>query len=803
MIDNPMRPPSGIVPASPLEDGYPDPEIDVELEALGLVAEGDATFEEDDDGGVVIDLEPSRNAVDPAAAMDHGANLAEYMDETALSGLGSELLEAAKADHESRAEWEKAYIAGIKLLGLKVENRVHPFKGACGVFDPLLAEAVLRFHAAADAELFPPSGPAKTKVVGVETDEVTEQASRIKEWMNYYLTELAPEFYEDGDRMLMWLPLVGSTFKKTYQDPILGRPVSPFIGPDDFIVSDKTTSLATCPRMAHRFPLSRREMVLRQLSGFYRHCDLGEPPESTEIDKTETKKAIEDQQGTTDSITVLRDDSEYQNYEFHVDHDLAGFEHEDENGRPTGMPLPYIITVEEQSQKVLAIRRNWTAGDETFQKRNFFTAYHFFPGLGFYGIGLSHILGGYAKASTSILRQLVDAGTLANFPGGVRVKGMRIEDNNTGIGPTEFRELDTAGMPIRDALMMMPYKEPSVVLKELRNEISEAGRRLSATTEIAVGEGRQDAPVGTTLALMEAATKLQSSVLKRAHRSLKAELRMIADLMGEYLGDDPYPFPVQGGELAVMKADFDGRVDVIPVSDPNISSSAQRLMRAEGMLRTAMSWPEGHDIRNAFHRVYTAMGVEDVDKLLPPPEEAQPLDPVTENQNAVMGTPLRAAEWQDHESHITVHSAMMEMPAMQSHVAEHVAQKFRLLVQEAMGQQLPPLGAEMPPEVQNAIAFAAAQAVEKIKAEMEAENPSPAALAMKDLEIKAADVAQRMSIAKLKAQTDSYKAFLGFESDARDRESDEYKTELRVMADLADNEVQPPPVDPKSVVTRK
>lgn len=736
-----------------------------------------ALLSEGDDGSVEVDFEPTEDE-EGELESEHNENLCEYMSDMDLSGLAEQVMSGVADDLESRGDWETTMKRGIELLGLTFEDRTTPFNGACGVFDPLMAEAVIRWQAIARGELMPSAGPVKTQIVGVPNQDLEAQASRVQEWMNLYLTELAPEYYEEFDQMLMWLPLVGSTFKKVYQDPILGRPVARFITPQNFITSYNTTDLSTSPRFAHVTPMTKKQLKLAMLSGAYRNIDVGDPqqnlsessPIQSEVDKVQ---GIEPGAEGTD---------EYNIYEVYVDLDLKGFENED------GIPLPYIVTIDEQSRKVLSIRRNWKEGDDTFQKRDYFTHYKFIPGLGFYGLGYAHILGNSAKTATSIRRQLIDAGTLNNFPGGLRVKGMRIEDNNIGIGPTEFREIDTAGLPIQNAIMTMPYKEPSSVSLELLRETYEGARNLANTAEIAVGDGRQDAPVGTTVALMEAATRVQSATLKRAHKSLGKELKMIADLFGEYLPEVPYPFPVRGGTKAIMRDDFDNNVDVIPVSDPNISSSAQRMMRAEALLRFATQAPELHNTQEAFRQMYIEMGIEPerVEALLPnkQPQQAVPLDPLTENQNAMMGMPLKAGEYQDHDAHIAAHMPIAEQnPNLQAHINEHMALKMRVQVQQIIGQPLPPPGTPLPPEIENEIAMAVAQAMQQLAPQYKPQaQPDPL------VEIEAAKVTQRASSDQLKANVELEKAKMEFESDAADRAT---KEKIAVMKAAVDAQKQP------------
>ena len=757
----------------------PEEGADIEIEEAGPTLLDGAEIMEMDDGGVEIDFQPE---LDVPEEVEHEANLALYMDDMDLNTLGESLLSGVEEDKQSRGDWEATMSEGIKLLGFKMEDRTTPFNGACGVYDPLMAEAVVRWQAVACGELLPASGPVKTQIVGVANESLEAQASRVKDFMNLYLTELAPEFYEEFDQMLFWLSLVGSTFKKVYQDRMLGRPVSRFVLPDNFVAAYGTTDLATSPRFCHISSMTRRNFRLAQLAGVYRDIDLGDP-QVDDSSQTPIQAQVDGVQGVEPGAEGTQ---EYRIYEVYADLNLVGFENED------GIPLPYIVTIEEGTRKVLSIYRNFDDGDPTYQRQDHFVHYKFMPGVGFYGLGYAHILGNSAKTATSIRRQLIDAGTLNNFPGGLRVKGMRIDDNNIGIGPTEFREIDTGGLPIQNAIMTMPYKEPSQVSLELLRETYEGARNLANTAEIAVGEGRQDAPVGTTVALMEAATRLQSATLKRCHKAFSKELKLIANLFGKYLPDAPYPFPVRGGMAAIMREDFANNIDVIPVSDPNISSSAQRLMRAEALLRFATQQPDQHNIREAYKQMYVEMGIpeEKIQLILKADvPQAQPLDPLTENQNAILGAPLKAGAYQDHDAHIAAHAPIAaENPSLQAHINEHLALKMRVQVEQQIGQPLPPPGTQLPPEVENQIAVMVAQAMQQLAPMYKPqEQPDPY------LEIEKQKIVQKQQKAELDAQSRERVAEITATADMADTEARERTATLRVFADLADNPAPPEP----------
>jgi hypothetical protein len=746
---------------------------DIEIDDDGPAMLDGAEFTEMDDGGVEIDFEPEVERLEDAP---FDANLALYMDDMDLNTLGETLLSGVEEDRQSRGDWEATMSEGIKLMGLKIEDRTMPFKGACGVYDPLMAEAVVRWQAVAAGELLPASGPVKTQVVGVANEQLEAQASRVQQFMNLYLTELAPEFYEEFDQMLFWLPLVGSTFKKTYQDRLLGRPVSRFVLPDNFVVSYGTSDLATSPRFCHITPMTRRNFRLAQLAGVYRDIDLGDP-QADDSSQTPIQAEVDGVQGVEPGAEGTE---EYRIYEVYADLNLVGYENED------GIPLPYVVTIEEGTRKVLSVYRNYDEVDPTYQRKDMFTHYKFMPGVGFYGLGYAHLLGNSAKTATSIRRQLIDAGTLNNFPGGLRVKGMRLEDNNIGIGPTEFREIDTGGLPIQNAIMTMPYKEPSQVSLALLKETYEGARNLANTAEIAVGEGRQDAPVGTTVALMEAATRLQSATLKRCHRAFSRELKLIANLFGKYLPDEPYPFPVRGGMAAIMREDFANNIDVIPVSDPNISSSAQRMMRAEALLRFATQQPDQHNLREAYRQMYVEMGVapEKIDLLLAPErQKPRPLDPLTENQNAIVGMPLVAGAYQDHDAHIAAHAPIaQDNPILQAHINEHLALKMRQQVEQIIGQPLPPPGMPMPPELENQLAVMVAQAMQQL-APMYKPQPEVDQLAqveMQKLQIKQADNERDAQVELAKAQMEA-------QTDAANRASREKIAAMKLQSEALRN----------------
>ena len=763
----------------------PSEEIDLSAIDAGIpavMADGAAIMPQGD-GTEVVDLAPQTEILSRQQVEAHDANLAEYMPETDLNSLAEQLINAVENDLKSRADWENMMAEGIKYLGWKFEDRTWPFPGASGVFDTVMEEAAIRWYSTASSELLPASGPVKTQIVGIPNEESEAQASRVKEFMNFYLSEGAPEYVEETNQMLLWLSIVGSAFKKTYQDPILNRPVSPFVSANDVIVNYGATDVDTAPRVTHRFNLPLRDMKMRQLSGFYRDTDLGVPTDTTATSGSNAiKQQVDTVQGITKTTTSDPEiDIEYKVYEIHVDLDLTGFEHRSAvdasgtGGEPTGLPLPYIVTVEIESRRVLAIRRNWNEGDNSYQKIGYFTHFKFMPGLGFYGLGYAHILGNPAKSATALQRQMIDAATLEMFPGGLRVKGMRLDNNNKMIAPCEFIEIDTGGLPINQAVSPMPYKGPSQWSFELWKEGRANATKLGMGSEIAVGEGRQDAPVGTTIALLEAANRPQSATIKNCHRAFRREFKLIAALFGQFLPETPYPFPVAGGQQMIMRADFSNNVDVIPISDPNINSSAQRQMRAEVIWRSAMEAPQIHDLHEAAKQRYIEMGIDParIEAILPPEQKAEALDPLTENQNAINGKPIVAAEYQDHQAHIMAHQPLAEtVPTIQAHIAEHMALLMRVNVQKTLGIQLPPAGTKLPPEIENQLAMLVAQAIQSLD-KPQGETPTPEQIAMEQIKVEAQKVAASIAATKAKTQTEGFKAKLDYATAQQDRQSRE------------------------------
>ena len=638
-------------------------ELQIELPAEDQLPEG-------------IEIAGMEAMVEVAAEMyDHNANLAEILDDSVLGALSSELRDKVDGDKDSRGDWEDAISKGLRLLGVNYEERNDPFLGASGVHHPLLSEAVTQFQAQAYKEMLPAGGPVKTQIVGAPTQVTEDQAQRVEDFMNYQITEVMEEYDPDTDQMLFYLPLTGSTFKKIYFDPAKQRAVSKFVPAEDLIVPYAASDLNTSERVTHVVRMTENELRKLQVSGVYKDIDLqGEDEE----DPGPIRQTGNDLQG----IRPTYGDDVYTLLEIHTEIDLEGFEDMDEMGEPTGVKLPYIVTLDESSGAVLSVVRNYREEDPLRRKRQYFVHYKFLPGFGFYGFGLLHTIGGLSRAATSILRQLIDAGTLSNLPAGFKARGVRIRNDDEPLAPGEFRDIDAPGGDLRNALMPLPYKEPSGTLAQLLGVIVDSGRRFAQVADAKVADVNSQAPVGTTVALIEQGSKIISSIHKRLHYGQKQEFR----LLSEIFANNPIPYPYFVGQnipAEVMAQDFDGRVDIIPVSDPSIFSMSQRLSLAQTQLQLAQAAPQMHNLYEAYRRMYDALDVKDIGAILPPPQPPQAVDPATENSNAVKGIPMQAFPQQDHESHIMAHAMFLTSPVaganpqgfllLQAHVQEHVS----------------------------------------------------------------------------------------------------------------------------------
>jgi len=685
------------------------------------------------------------------------ANLAEYLDEGALSDLAGEMLENFQTDKDSRKDWEKTYFDGLELLGLNMQERMEPWEGACGVFHPILSEAVVRFQADSIMETFPASGPVRTQIIGKITKTKEDAAARVREDMNYQLTVKMPEYRAEHERMLWSLALAGSAFKKVYFDPNLDRQVAVFIPAEDFVVPYGASDLLTCERYTHVMRKTVNEVKKLQIAGFYRDVDLPEP-EYGSVDRSDLK-------AQSDEANIVHDDR-YQILEMHVDLDIEDDPLRDENG----IAIPYVVSVEKQTQTVLAIRRNWNPDDKLKAKRLHFVHYVYIPGFGFYGYGLIHLIGGHAKSSTSILRQLVDAGTLANLPGGLKTRGLRIKGDDTPISPGEFRDVDVASGKISENIAFLPYKEPSQVLLALMDRIVDQGRGLAAVSELKITDVNKETPVGTTLALLERSLKVMSAVQARLHASMKMEFGLLAAIIAEFAPDE-YEYEPQADDEMVPATRSDYEVtEIIPVSDPNAATMSQRVVQYQAALQLAQTAPQLYDMAQLHRQMLEILGVRNVAKLIPTAEDEVPKDPITENMNAINLKPLKAFIYQDHEAHIRVHMNLLQDPLMQqmigqnpaapriqaaaqAHIAEHLAFAYRQRMEEAMGVALPPPDMKMPEQFEIELARVAAQASDlvlgKSKTEIAAQQAQIAAndpitqIQKQELALKAAEIERK------------------------------------------------------------
>jgi hypothetical protein len=642
-------------------------------------------------GGVEIEIEPAKETDE-----DFNVNLADHIDDSELASLVEELISDFDEDIASRKDWIQTYVDGLELLGLKIEERAEPWEGACGVFHPLLSEALVKFQAETMMSTFPASGPVKTQIIGKETPEKKDAAQRVQEDMNYQLMDVMKEYRPEHERMLWGLGLSGNAFKKIYFDPSLDRQVSVFIPAEDIVVPYGASNLESAERVTHVMRKTENELRRLQVSGFYRDIDIGTPNNTLD----EIEKKIAEKLGFRAST-----DTRYKILEMHVEIDLVGYEHRDENNELTGIALPYVVTVEKGSNQVLAIRRNWEPDDDTYAKRQHFVHYGYVPGFGFYYFGLIHLVGAFAKSGTSIIRQLVDAGTLANLPGGFKARGLRVKGDDTPIAPGEFRDVDVPSGSIKDNLMALPYKEPSQTLFQLFQTIIEEGRRFANTADLQISDMSAQAPVGTTLAILERTLKTMSAVQARVHYSMKQELGLLKQIIAAYTPDEYNYEPIEGHRRA-KRSDYDN-VDVIPVSDPNASTMAQKIVQYQAVLQLAQTAPQLYNLPLLHRQMLEVLNIKDAEKLVPMPEDQRPEDPITENQSILMGKPVKAFAYQDHKAHITIHMSAMQDPkimqllqgnpmaqqmqaSMMNHINEHLGMEYRKQIEIQLGFNLPP-----------------------------------------------------------------------------------------------------------------
>tara|TARA_Y100000589_G_scaffold331698_1_gene386451 strand:+ start:3298 stop:5781 length:2484 start_codon:yes stop_codon:yes gene_type:complete len=725
-----------------------------------------------DDGGMIIDFEPDKQNI---MAEDFDSNLADFMDESTLNELGGDLISQYQADKDSRSEWEESYVKGLDQLGLKIEERTTPWAGACGVFHPMLSEAVIRFQSQSIAEMFPAQGPVRTKIVGKLTEDKTKQAGRVQDYLNYLLTHEMSEYRTETEKMLFSLPLAGSAFRKVYYDPNLERPASIFVPAEDVVVNYGASDLETCQRATHVMHKSSNEVRKMQVAGFYRDIDIPEPADN----QSDIRKKYDEMTG--ESRTYNYDDR-HTILEMQVDLDLEGYE-DMVDGKQTGIALPYVVSIDFPSGQVLSIRRNYFQDDPKKLRRMHFVHYQYLPGLGFYGFGLIHMVGGLAKSATSILRQLVDAGTLSNLPGGLKARGLRIKGDDTPIMPGEFRDVDVPGGAIRDNITFLPYKEPSGTLYQLLQNIVEEGRRFASMNDMKVSDMNNQAPVGTTLALLERNMKVMSAVQARLHASMRKEFEILVGIVRDFT-QPAYPYEMDDDEFIKVE-DFDNRVDVLPVSDPNASTMAQRIMQYQAAMQLATSAPQIYNMPELHRQMLETLGIRNVEDIIPDTDDIKPVDPVTAVQNLINGKPVKAFSFQDHEAHIeTIVAAQQNADILEqleespnqnailanasAYVNEHLTMMFRKQVEEEMGIPLPPEGEPIPPEVEKRISDLVAEAAQRVAITSQArqqqariqEQQQDPLLQMKDREIavKEADVQRKIAVDSAKLQLDAEKA---------------------------------------------
>ena len=735
-----------------------------------------------DDGGADIFF-----GEEEAPTVEFNANLAEHIDDSELNAIATDLIESFDNDKESRADWEKTYMEGLDMLGLKFEDRTKPWDGACGVFHPMLADSVVRFQAQTIQEIFPASGPVKTTIVGKITADRTKQSARVVEYMNFVCTKIMVEYRNETEKLLFSLPLAGSAFRKLYQDNTLSRPVAMFVPAEDFVVSYGASDLSTCERATHIMKRTKNQIRKSQVSGFYMDIDLDEPVgQQTKIEEKHDE--------LTGSDGGINHDSRYTLLEMQVEYDLPGFE--DMRGMdPTGIALPYVITVDQSSRKILGIRRNWLENDTNKLKREHFVHYQYLPGFGFYGFGLVHMIGGLTKSATSLLRQLVDAGTLSNLPGGLKTKGLRIKGDDSPIMPGEFRDVDVPMGAIKDNIAFMPYKEPSAVLYQLLGDIVTEGRRFASAADVKASDMNGEAPVGTTLAILEREMKVMSAVQARIHAAMGRELNILSEIITTF-GPDKYPYDVDG-ESSITE-DFDGRVDIIPVSDPNAGTMAQRIMQYQAALQLAAQAPQLYDLPLLHRQMIEVLGLQEADKLVPTEDDMKPTDPVTETMNIINGKPVKAFLYQDHEAHITAHMAAAQNPqimklmekhpnakavmaAAADHLSEHLAFAYRQKIEEELGVHLPSMDEPLPEDIElrisRLVAPAAAQLTGKAQkmaqAEKNAEEQEDPIIQMQQHELAIKEGAEKAKDARESKKIDSNHDLRMRKLDMEDRRGDE------------------------------
>jgi len=752
-------------PATPVEGTV---EQDSEQEISIAIENPESVAIETEDGGVIIDFDPNASKVQD---MGFDSNLAELMDDSKLNTIGKDLIDSYTGDKESRADWEETYTKGLDQLGLKFEDRTEPWAGACGVFHPMMSEAVIRFQSQAISEMFPAQGPVRTKIVGKDTVEKTRQAGRVQDYLNYLLTYQMKEYRSETERMLFSLPLAGSAFRKVYYDPTLGRPCSLFVPAEDVIVNYGASELDTCERATHVMKKSSNDVRKMQVNGFYRDIDLPAGSPNT----SDIAKKYDEMTGDVDTYSL---DNRHILLEMQVDLDLEGFEDTDDEGNSTGIALPYVVTLDYPSGKILSIRRNWYEDDPQKVRRMHFVHYQYLPGIGFYGFGLIHMIGGLAKSATSLLRQLVDAGTLSNLPGGLKARGLRIKGDDTPIMPGEFRDVDVPGGAIRDNITFLPYKEPSATLYSLLQNIVEEGRRFASISDMKISDMNNQAPVGTTLALLERNMKVMTAVQARLHSSMRKEFDILVGIVKDFT-DPAYPYETDEEET-IKAEDFDDRVDVLPVSDPNASTMAQRIMQYQAAMQLATTAPQMYNLPELHRQMLEVLGIKDVEDIVPLDDDVKPVDPISAVSNLINGKPVKAFITQDHDAHIQTVASAQQNPEVQqllqqspnaasiaaaasAYVNEHLTMKFRKQVEMEMGIELPPEGEPVPADVEKRISELVAEAAKRVTITSQAQAEQQRIQEqMKDplIQAKQQELAIKQAEVQRKAQTDQAKIAL-------------------------------------------
>jgi len=775
------RVPQGLMEEDLLEVEVPEDMQMPSMENIEIIPE--------EDGAVVIDFGTNEQYGPPE---DFYSNLAENLDDSELAEISNQLLEEYESNKGSRRDWEEAYSKGLELLGFTYEERTEPFAGATGVTHPLLAEAATQFQAQAFNELLPASGPVRTDVMGAVTKEKEDQSQRVRQFMNYYITNIMEEYTPELDQMLFYLPLAGSTFKKVYYDSSLDRAVSKFVPAEHLVVPYEANDLETCPNITHVVRMSMNDLRKKQIAGFYRDIDV--------LPSQAESNSLVEEIDKIDGVTASNVDYDCTLLEVHVDLDLKGYEDTDSDGEPTGVKIPYIVTISQDNGKILSIRRNYEENDKTYKKIQYFVHYKFLPGFGFYGLGLIHTIGGLSRTATAALRQLIDAGTLSNLPAGFKARGLRIRDDENPLQPGEFRDVDAPGGAIRDSLMPLPFKGPDSTLFQLLGFVVQAGQRFATITDLKVGDGNQSAAVGTTIAMLEQGSRVMSAVHKRLHYAMRIEFKLLSRVMAVYLPQE-YPYTVQGGDETIYARDFDDRVDIIPISDPNIFSQAQRITLAQTEIQLAMQAPEIHNMYEVYRRMYEALNVRDIDKILIPPSttEMVPKDAAQENIDTFSGTVLKAFEGQDHQAHIIAHMIFGATPMvaqlpriamdLQKHIMEHVQIQGTEQAAETYQQQTGAAPMQGEPVFEALKSQFIAQGMQNLKAinaqatGQDQQQPDPVvALKQQELQLRAqkdqADTAIDQAELNLEAQKDARKAQ---EFDLR-QQSQMAQTQLKIQA---------------------